>query len=160
MLFSLMHIVHVLGVILWIGGLGFITILIFPLLLRSRNPLEKVLLFRRIEHKFAPLARVYNLVVGVSGFVMLFVAGWHNILFTSQGRLLLFMVIVWTFWAVMLFGLEPLVVKRMLDKMTESDEEMDIDGIFRMMNKLHWLLLFVSLTAASAGVLFAHGTPF
>ena len=44
MILTLMHIVHLLTVILWIGGLGFITILMLPLIIRMEDPLQKVLL--------------------------------------------------------------------------------------------------------------------
>jgi hypothetical protein len=67
------------------------------------------------------------------------------------------MLLVWVFWAVMLFGLEPLVVKKMLDRMASSGQEMDIDGIFARMNRLHWILLIISLAAAVAGAVFTHG---
>jgi uncharacterized membrane protein len=157
MLYSLMHIIHVLGVILWIGGLAFITIIVFPTLLKTTDPLQKVLQFQRIEHRFAPQARLYNLVVGISGFTMMFGMGWHHILFTPQGLPLMFMLIVWVFWAVMLFGLEPLVIKKMLDKMASSGEEMDIDGVFRKMNRLHWVMLVISLAASAAGAVLVHG---
>ncbi len=152
-----MHIVHLLTVILWIGGLGFVTILIFPLLTRTSDPLEKVLLFQRIEHRFAPLAKVYNVVVGVSGFTMLFLMGWHRHLLSPGGVPLLFMILVWFFWAVMLFGLEPLVIKKLLDRMEKNTEEMDIDGVFGMVNRVHWVLLVISLAAAAAGAVFVHG---
>jgi hypothetical protein len=88
---------------------------------------------------------------------MLFLMGWQKTLFTKAGIPLTFMVMVWVFWAVMLFGLEPLVIKKMLDRMMKKGEQMDIDGIFRKMNRLHWVLLVLSLAAASAGAIFIHG---
>lgn len=157
MVYSIMHIIHLLGVVLWIGGLAFITINVFSALQKTRDPLEKVLQFQRIEHRFAPQAKVYNLVVGVSGFAMMFGMGWHTLLFTPAGIPLAFMLFVWVFWAVMLFGLEPIVIKRMLDRMAKSSEEMDIDGIFKKMNQLHWVLLLISLAAVVAGAVLVHG---
>ncbi len=157
MVFSIMHIVHILSVILWIGGLGFVTTMVFPVIFITPEALQKVILFQRIEHRFARLAKIYNLLVGISGFAMLFLTGWQKILFTKAGISLTFMVMVWVFWAVMLFGLEPLVIKRMLDRMMKKEEQMDIDGIFRRMNRLHWVLLVLSLSAASAGAIFIHG---
>jgi uncharacterized membrane protein len=157
MFFSIMHIIHVLSVILWIGGLAFVTIIIFPVIFKTPEALQKVILFQSIERRFARLARIYNLVVGITGFTMLLLMGWQNALFTKPGIPLTFMVLVWVFWAVMLFGLEPLVIKKMLDNMMKKGEKMDIDGIFRKMNKLHWVLLVLSLAAASAGAIFIHG---
>jgi uncharacterized membrane protein len=157
MLFSIMHLIHVLSVILWIGGLAFVTTMVFPVIFKTPEALQKVILFQRIEHRFARVARIYNLIVGISGFVMLFLMGWQNVLFTKAGIPLAFMVIVWIFWAIMLFGLEPLVIKKMLDRMMKKGEQMDIDAIFRRMNRLHWVLLVLSLAAASGGAIFIHG---
>ena len=156
MILPLMHIVHLLTVILWIGGLGFITILMLPLIIRMEDPLQKVLLFNRIEHKFAPLARVYNVIVGVSGFVMLYMTDSYKDLFTVEALPLLFMVAVWVFWAVMLFILEPVVVRKMIERMKRSGEPMEIESIFSLMNRLHIALLILSLLAATAGAAFAH----
>ncbi len=157
MLFSLMHFLHVVFVILWIGGLGFITIVVLPMIVRMQDPLQKVLFFQRIEHKFAPLAKLYNAIVGITGFVMLYISGWHTIMLTWKGLSLLFMVAVWVFWAVMLFGLEPLVVRKMIDNLAKSGEKMEIETIFGRMNRLHWVLLVVSLLASISGVAFGHG---
>ena len=157
MLFHLMHIVHLLTVILWIGGLGFITTMVFPIILRTPDALAKVLLFRRIEHRFAGTARIYNLVTGASGIVMVLLMGWQSLYTKRQGLPLLVMTLIWVFWFVMLFGLEPLIIRKMLERMMKDTEKMDIDAVFSRMNRMHWLLLVVSLIAATSGAVFAHG---
>ncbi len=157
MLFSIMHVIHLLTVIIWIGGLAFITMLVLPLLIRMQDPLQKVLFFQSIEHKFAPMARVYNLVVGISGIVMVLLTGWYRIFFTRPGVPLLFMSVIWLLWFVMLFGLEPLIVRKMLDRMAKRGDKMEIETIFGRLNRMHWLLLLISLAASAAGIIFAHG---
>ncbi|MCK5237437.1 MAG: hypothetical protein KAR06_10685 [Deltaproteobacteria bacterium] len=157
MLFSVMHLIHLIFVILWIGGLAFITMLVLPAVIRTPDSLEKVLQFQRIEHRFAPIARVYSAIVGISGFVMMFMMGWQGVIFTAAGLPLLFMTLVWCFWTVMLFGLEPIIIKKMLDNMAKDPDEMTINSVFKRMNVLHWVLLFVSLLASAAGAVFAHG---
>lgn len=159
MLFYIMHIIHLLTVILWIGGLAFVTTMVLPMAIKDPDPLRKVLTFQRIEHRFAPTAKWYNLITGASGFVMIFQMGWHKVLFTRQGIPLTFMVLVWVFWFVMLFGLEPIVIKKMLERMAKSGEKMEIETVFARMNRMHWMMLIVSLAASAAGVLTAHG-PF
>ncbi|MEK7773881.1 MAG: hypothetical protein AAB307_05990 [Deltaproteobacteria bacterium] len=158
-LFYLMHIAHLLTVILWIGGLAFVTIIVLPMAIRTPDALQKVLTFQRIEHRFARLARVYNLVTGVSGLIMMFLMGWQKLLFTRAGIPLTFMLLIWVFWFVMLFGLEPIVIKKMLENLAKSGNKMDIDTVFKRMNRLHWLMVFISLAASVAGALVAHG-PF
>jgi len=157
MLFSIMHIIHVLTVIIWVGGLGFITILMLPMIVKMPDALQKVLLFQRIEHRFAPMARIYVVIVGITGFTMFYMAGMWDALFTTSGHFLLFMIAVWVFWVIMLFGLEPIIIKRMLDRMAKSGAKMEIETVFNRMNVLHWVLLAVTLAASAAGSIFAHG---
>ncbi|MDP2690657.1 MAG: hypothetical protein Q8P48_11175 [Deltaproteobacteria bacterium] len=159
MLFYLMHIVHLLTVILWIGGLAFVTIIVLPMAIKTPDALQKVLMFQRVEHRFAGLARIYNLITGATGFIMMFMMGWHRLLFTRAGIPLTVMTVIWVFWFVMLWGLEPLVIKKMLANMMKEGGKMDIDTIFARMNRLHWGMVFISLVAAAAGALVAHG-PF
>lgn len=156
MLFKAMHIIHLLTVIVWIGGLAFITILLLPMVIRMQDALQKVLLFQRIEHRFAPMARVFNLVVGITGVAMVKLAGWQGLYFTRQGLPLLFMTVVWVLWFVMLFGLEPLIVRKMLDKMAKGGGKLEIETIFARLNRMHIILLIISLAASGAGVIFAH----
>lgn len=156
-----MHIIHLLTTILWVGGLAFITILILPMVVKMPDALQKVLLFQRIEHRFAPIARYYTAIVGASGFVMFYLMDLQGVVFEKEGRFLLFMIIIWIFWVIMLFGLEPLIIKKMLDSMARQGEadgkKLDIEDVFNKMNKLHWVLLALSLSAASSGAIFAHG---
>lgn len=160
MLFLPMHILHVLAVILWIGGLAFVTGIVLPMAIKTPDPLQKVLTFQRVEHRFAPLAKAYNIIVGLTGFFMVWQTGWHRLYFTSGGWALTFMTAVWVFWFIMLMGLEPIVIRKMLDRMAREGANMDIDGIFRKVRTLHWLMVGVSLAAAAAGVVFAHGQAF
>ncbi len=152
-----MHVTHLIAVILWIGGLAFITTMVFPIIIRTKDPLAKVLLFQKIEHRFAKTARIYNLITGASGIIMVLLMGWQSALFTRAGIPLLVMALIWVLWFIMLFGLEPLVIKKMLERMMKNSEKMDIDAVFARMNRMHWILLVISLIAATGGAIFAHG---
>ncbi|MDH3975316.1 MAG: hypothetical protein OEV42_13630 [Deltaproteobacteria bacterium] len=157
MLFPVLHIVHLLTAILWIGGLAFITTLILPMIVKMPHPMEKVLLFQRLEHRFAPLARIYTAIVGISGFGMFFMMDLQDIVFKEEGKFLLFMIIIWIFWVIMLYGLEPLVVKKMLDRLaSRKGDGLEIEDVFKRMNILHWVLLTISLAASASGAVFAH----
>jgi uncharacterized membrane protein len=41
--------IHVVGVVLWIGGVAFVTTVLLPGVRRMRNPQERVSFFERIE---------------------------------------------------------------------------------------------------------------
>lgn len=163
MLFSIMHIIHLLAVVLWIGGLGFVTAIILPMILRNPDALGKVLLFRGVERRFAKTAKALNLVTGFTGFAMVLIMGWGRVILTRPGIPLLVMTLIWLFWFVMLFGLEPIIIKRMLDKMARDAEGgggLEIDAVFRRMNAMHWVLFLLSLVAIASGAVFAHGPLF
>ncbi len=157
MLFHAMHIIHLITVILWIGGLSFITTMIFPIIIRTQDPLAKVLLFRKIEHRFARTARVYNLITGASGIIMVLLMGWQSLYLKRAGLPLLIMSLIWVLWFVMLFGLEPLLIRKMLERMMKNSEKMDIDAVFSRMNRMHWFLMILSFVAVTGGAVFAHG---
>ncbi len=156
MLFTLLLIIHVLTVIIWIGGLAFVTIIIFPSLYKIEDILQKALSFQRVEHRFAKLARYYVAVVGISGLALAYLTGWHRILFTRQGLFLTIMFVMWVIWTVMLFGLEPFIIKKMLERMVKGAIP-NANDIFKRLNAFHWVMLTLSLAAAASGILFAHG---
>ena len=51
------------------------------------------------------------------------------------------------------------LIKKMLENMAKNGDEMTIDSVFKRVNRMHWVLLFVSLLASIAGVLTAHLGP-
>lgn len=59
---------HVLGVVLWIGGVGFVTTVLLPAVARLKTPAERVAFFEEIEGRFAWQARGTTLLVGLTGF--------------------------------------------------------------------------------------------
>ena len=163
MLFSITHIIHLFSVVLWIGSLAFVTAVVLPMILNNPDALGKVLLFRGIERRFARAAKALNLITGLSGFVMVFIMGWHRVIFTRPGIPLLIMTLIWLFWFVMLFALEPIIIKRMLDRMARNAKEhggLEIDAVFRRMQSMHWFLLLLSLVAVASGAVFVHGPLF
>jgi hypothetical protein len=116
-----------------------------------------------VERRFAKAAKTLNLVTGVSGFVMVFMMGWHRIIFTRPGIPLLIMTLIWLLWFVMLFALEPIIIKGMLDRMARNAKEhggLEIDAVFRRMQSMHWFLLLLSLVAVASGAVFVHGPIF
>ena len=60
---------------------------------------------------------------------------------------------VWLIFTVMLFVLEPLVLHRWFQKRAGHDPE----GTFRLIERLHWGLLAISLLTVLATVVGSHG---
>ncbi|RMG59802.1 MAG: hypothetical protein D6713_04535 [Deltaproteobacteria bacterium] len=144
--------VHVLSVILWMGGVGFVTTVFFPAMAKTEDSLQKVLLFQKIEGRFAKQARAFIILAGVTGFALLFETGRWGDLFTSSGVDVTLMVFVWT-----LFSLVLLFEKRLFSYLFGGKKDLSPDRVFRFLAIFHWVLLVLGLAAAAAGVWVGHG---
>jgi uncharacterized membrane protein len=63
---------HVVSVVLWIGGVAFVTTVLLPTVRRLKARQEQMQLFNQIEQRFAWQARVSTAIVGLTGFYMLY----------------------------------------------------------------------------------------
>lgn len=149
--FTIARVIHVLTVLLWIGGVAFVTLVIMPAIRRSQESDGRLAQFHRIESGFAPQARIWVLLAGVSGFWMVWRASlWFRFLEPS-GWWMIAMVIVWAIFAIMLFVLEPLVIhRRMRNSSAPADD-------FRRMERMHRVLLVASLITLVGAVGGSHG---
>lgn len=62
------RIIHVVTVLFWIGGVGFVTWVIIPAITASELPGNRLAKFYMIEGRFAAQARMWELLAGASGF--------------------------------------------------------------------------------------------
>jgi uncharacterized membrane protein len=143
---------HVLGVVLWIGGVAFVTTVLLPAIRDARAPEERLSLFHQVERRFAAQARFTTLLVGASGVYLVW--RWDLWARFASARFwwMHAMVLVWLVFAMMLFVLEPLV----LDKWFEARAERDAEGTFRLVQRLHYVLSGVSLIAVLGAVAGSH----
>lgn len=147
---------HVIGVVLWIGGVGFVTTVLIPAIRQMKSRQERVSFFERIEGKFAWQARATTLLVGVSGFYI--TAAWD---LWSRFQSISFwwmhaMVVVWLVFTVMLFVAEPLFLHRWFLRSAAEKP----DSTFRLIERLHWVLLAISLMTVFGAVAGSHGLVF
>jgi uncharacterized membrane protein len=145
------RVLHVIGIVLWIGGVAFVTTVVIPTLRRVPSGEERLRLFEAIEGRFSVQARAATLVTGVSGFYMIQGFGaWGRYQDLSFWWVHL-MTVVWLVFTLVLFVLEPLFLHQWFKEFAERDS----DRAFRLLYRLHVLLLTVSLIAivgAVAGV--------
>lgn len=150
------RIVHIIGVILWIGGLAFVTTVILPTIKKFKSKEEKIDFFEKVEHKFAVQSRITTLIVGLSGLHMVArLKAWERFLDISYWWLHL-MALIWLIFTLMLFVLEPFFLKKRLMEKAKIDP----DAVYRKMYKTHLHLLLLSLLAIIGGVAGAHGWLF
>ena len=145
--------IHVFGVVLWIGGVGFVTTVLLPAVRRLKRPDERVAFFEAIERSFAWQARGTTLLVGLSGFYLVEIWDlWDR--FADVGFWWMHaMVLVWAVFTLMLFVAEPLMLHRwFLKRATEKPEE-----TFRLIQRMHWALLIISLITVVGATMGSHG---
>ena len=144
--------IHVIAVLLWIGGVAFVTTIVLPVIRRNREPADRMALFRAIEQRFAPQARVTTLLAGLSGLYMLFRLDLWDRFLTPSFWWMHAMVIVWLLFSAMLFVAEPLGLHR-------RDTGEPATRLARI-ERLHWVLLALSLITLFGAVAGSHGLPF
>ena len=144
---------HVLGVVLWIGGVSMVTLSLLPAA-REIGPADRPLqLFEQVERRFARQSRWTTTLVGASGFYLVFSLDlWSR--FTQPSHWwMAAMVIVWAVFSLMLFVLEPLVLHRWFERRARRDPA----GTMRLLLRMHWVLLAISLLTIAGAVTGSHG---
>src|SRR5512147_2000245 len=104
MLLTILLIIHVICVIAWIGGVTFVTTVIFPMMYRTEGSLEKALLFQGVEHRFAGLVKWLIGAVGVTGFWMLSAKYGIGILLETRGLGIVIMLFAWALYTAILLS--------------------------------------------------------
>jgi uncharacterized membrane protein len=151
MLVSILTAVHVLGVVIWIGGVAFVTMIVFPMITRMENSLEKVIFFQGIEHRFARVAKSSVGVVGLTGGWLLYVTGEWRILFSMAGLGPTLMILVWTIYLLVL-----LFEGELFKMIFGGRAQQDTDKVFSLLSRSHWVILSLSLLAVGVGVWAGH----
>ena len=144
---------HVIGVVLWIGGVGFVTTVLLPAARRDARGKQWLAAFDQAERRFAWQARFTTLLTGGTGFWMTYAFGLWPRFLDARFWWMHAMVIVWVLFTLMLFVLEPLFLHRWLEQRNARDPE----GTHALVQRLHALLLGLSLVAVLGAVLGSHG---
>lgn len=145
--------VHVIGVVLWIGGVGFVTTVLLPAVRRLKAPAERVAFFEAVEGRFAWQARWTTLLVGLSGLYLVHAWDIWGRFLDADYWWMHGMVFVWAVFSLMLFVAEPLFLHRWLLARAMARP----DTTFRLIERLHWLLLAISLATVLGATAGSHG---
>ena len=150
--YTLARALHVVGVVLWIGGVAFVTAVLLPAVRRSVDPAIRVEFFERVEAGFARQARVTTLITGLSGFYLVHTVGAWNRFADAHYWWMHAMVLVWGVFTLVLFVLEPLWLQRWFQARARRDP----DGTFSIIARMHWVLLAVSVITIAGAVAGSH----
>ena len=150
---TLARVVHVLAVILWIGGVSMVTTVLIPAIKKMKSKEEQIEIFEKIEGRFALQAKITTLITGLSGFYMLYaIDGWERYL-DLKFWWIHAMTIIWILFSLVLYVLEPLVLHKMFKKYAKENPT----KTFNFMHKVHWILLLLSLITTAGAVAGSHG---
>ncbi len=156
MSYALPRVLHVVAVVLWIGGVAFVTTVLLPAVRRMKTPEERVAFFEEVEGRFANQARATTLLAGATGFYLVHqLNAWSWFVEPSRWYLHA-MVAVWLLFTLMLFVFEPLFLHDWFLRTALRDPVTTFNRIQRM----HVVLLAVSLVATAGAVTGAHGWLF
>ncbi|MEO0230244.1 MAG: hypothetical protein ABIL77_01660 [candidate division WOR-3 bacterium] len=77
-------IVHLLAVVFCIGGVGFVTVVIFSITRSFYDSLEKVKLYLGLKKRFSRLARICVITVGITGLMLFWQKGGFDWIFAPR----------------------------------------------------------------------------
>ncbi len=155
-LFVAARVVHILAVVLWIGGVAFVTTVLIPSIRNTPDHDDRLALFERLEGRFGMQAKVTTVLAGLSGFYMLEVMDAWSRYASLQFWWTHLMTLVWAIFTVVLFVLEPLFLHRWFAERATKDS----DSAFSVLQWMHILLLTLSLVAVAGAMAGAHGFSF
>ncbi len=144
---------HVIGVVLWIGGVAFVTTVLLPAVRRMTTPAERAAFFESVERRFAWQARGTTLLVGATGFYLVHAWNLWDRFGSASYWWMHAMVAIWTLFTVMLFIAEPFFLHRRILERAEREPE----ATFRRIERLHRVLLLLSLLTVFGAVAGSHG---
>ncbi|HUB12333.1 MAG TPA: hypothetical protein VMB34_10275 [Acetobacteraceae bacterium] len=140
--------VHVVAVVLWIGGVGVVATVVMPEIGRSRPPAERFAAFHAVERRFAWQARVTTVVAGASGLYLTWRLDAWRWFASPDTWWMPAMLLIWLSFTLMLFVIEPLLLDRWLVRRVASDPA----ATFQWMQRLHHVLLGLSLLTIAGAV--------
>ena len=111
--FVLARVLHVVAIVMWIGGVAFVTTVLIPSLKLLPNEQDRMQMFERLEGRFALQAKLTTLLTGISGLWMLdYLDAWSRY-FEPQFWWLHLMTFIWFIFSLVLFVLEPLFLHKL-----------------------------------------------
>lgn len=151
--FTLARVLHVLAVVLWIGGVAMVTTVIIPAIKKLSSKEDQIETFERLEGRFSLQAKVTTLITAITGFYMLHVLNAWDRLLDLRFWWIHAMILVWLLFTIVLFVLEPFFLHKIFRKYAYKDPE----KAFRIMFRAHWVLLLLSLITIFGAVAGSHG---
>ncbi len=142
---------HILSVVIWIGGVAFVTSIVFPVLTRMEDSMAKVSFFIGFEKRFQFLAKILVVIVGLTGIILFLQRGGFSSLDLEETMLIGYKFIIWLFYFILLFGAEKRLMATLVTPKTP------VEKAFERLSIFHWIVLILSLLAIISGIRLVRG---
>lgn len=149
---TIARMIHIVAIVCWIGGVAFVTTVVIPSV-RRLPPGERLTAFHRIEGRFAPQARIWVVLAGASGLWMIHRGEMWDRFGDPHFWWMHAMVCVWSLFFLILFVVEPLILRRRFDDWAGRSP----DRAFTRLHRLHIVLLVLSLITVIGAVAGSRG---
>jgi uncharacterized membrane protein len=144
---------HVLAVVIWIGGVTMATTVVLPAVRRGDLGADRIAAFHAIEHRFVWQARAAVIIVGLTGFYMSARLDLWDQFQSAQFWWMHAMVCLWLLFAFVLFVAEPFFLHRHFRKWATAAPEV----AFAWLHRAHVILLALSLITIFGAVAGSQG---
>ena len=144
---------HVLAVVIWIGGVSMATTVVLPAVRRRALGENQFQAFQAIEHRFVWQARTAIIVVGLTGLYMTARLELWDRFRSVDFWWMHAMVCVWLLFTLFLFVAEPFVLHRHFRTWAAARP----DVAFAWLHWAHWVLLILSLITIFGAVAGSQG---
>jgi len=144
---------HVLGVVIWIGGVAMVTMVLLPAVRRGDLGQNRLQVFEAIERRFAWCARLATVVVGLTGFYMTQRLELWDRFRSGEFWWMHAMVCLWLLFTLVLFVAEPLALHRWFHVRATAAP----DTAFALLRRAHWFLLVFSIITILGAVVGSQG---
>ncbi|WP_022940054.1 hypothetical protein [Psychromonas hadalis] len=154
--YTIARALHVLAVVLWIGGVAFVTTILIPSLKQIPDIHDRLALFEKLEGKFAIQARITTVITFLTGLYLIDLMQIWGRFLQAEFWWMHMMVGVWLIFTLVLFVFEPWFLHAWFRKMALIDSK----KTFKRLHIMHIVLLSVSLITIFGAMLGVHGFRF
>lgn len=144
---------HVLAVVIWIGGVSMATTVALPAVRRGDFGPNMLEAFIAVERRFIWQARTAVIIAGISGLYMIWRLDLWERFHSMSYWWMHAMICVWLAFAFILFIGGPLILHRHLRRWAEIAPH----ETFKWIHRVHWILLFLGIITIAGAVAGSHG---
>jgi uncharacterized membrane protein len=150
---TLARALHILGVVIWIGGLSMATTVAIPAVRRGDLGPDKLHAFEAIERRFIWQARTTVLIVGLTGLYMTHELDLWDRFLSAEYWWMHAMTGLWLLFMMVLFIAEPLVLHGYFHKLARTSPQL----AFTWLQRAHAILYLLALITVFGAAMGSHG---